>query len=81
MQQRRNTMKKHLLHHAKAEDTTDKRMPTAPRHDAYCNDKQTLIETTAKPLLKQCKKIKLQHRMTTYYTKARQLMQQQLNKY
>jgi hypothetical protein len=74
-------MKKHLLHHTKAEDATDKRTPTAPRHDAYYNDNQTLIETTVKHLLKQCKKIKLQHRMTTYCTKARQLMQQQLNKY
>jgi hypothetical protein len=81
MQQRRNTMKKHLLHHTEAEDATDKKTPTASRHDAYCNDNQTLTETTTKYLLKQCRKMKLQHRTTTYCTKARQLMQQQLNNY
>jgi hypothetical protein len=70
-----------LQHHADAEDATDKGTPTAPRHDAYCNDNQTLLKTTAKHLLKQCMKMKLQHRMTAYCTKARQLMQQQLNNY
>jgi hypothetical protein len=60
-----------LQHHANAEDATDKGTPTAPRHDANCNDNQTLTETTAKHLLKQRRKMKLQHRTTTYCTKSK----------